>query len=42
LLLIAAAEPTGAPTLLWRAAERLGLAPDAAEPAETAGIAGDR
>jgi DNA-binding CsgD family transcriptional regulator len=38
LLLIAAAEPTGAPTLLWRAAERLGLAPDAAEPAETAGL----
>jgi DNA-binding CsgD family transcriptional regulator len=38
LLLAAAAEPVGDVALLWRAAERLGLRPDAAEPAETAGL----
>ena len=31
LLLLAAAEPTGDPLLLWRAAERLGIGPGAAE-----------
>ena len=34
LLLLAAADPTGDATLLWRAAQRLGLGPDAAAPAE--------
>ena len=34
LLLLAAAEPIGDPLLLWRAAERLGIAPAAAEEAE--------
>jgi DNA-binding CsgD family transcriptional regulator/tetratricopeptide (TPR) repeat protein len=38
LLLVAAAEPIGDITLLWRAAERLGIALDAAEPAVTAGL----
>jgi DNA-binding CsgD family transcriptional regulator len=38
LLLIAAAEPVGDPVLLWRAAERLGLAADAATPATAAGL----
>jgi DNA-binding CsgD family transcriptional regulator len=38
LLLVAAAEPLGDPALLWRAAERLGIARPAAEPAETAGL----
>jgi DNA-binding CsgD family transcriptional regulator len=38
LLLVAAAEPVGDVTLLWRAAERLGIAPAAAEPAENAGL----
>jgi DNA-binding CsgD family transcriptional regulator len=36
LLLIAAAEPIGDVTLLWRAAERVGIAPEAAAPAEAA------
>jgi hypothetical protein len=38
LLLLAAAEPLG--VLLWRAAELLGLAPVAAEPAEAIGLIG--
>jgi DNA-binding CsgD family transcriptional regulator len=38
LLLAAAAEPTGDVTLLWRAAEWLGVGPDAAAPAEAAGL----
>ena len=38
LLLVAAAEPTGEVALLWRAAERLGLPPEAAAPAEAAGL----
>ena len=38
LLLAAAAEPFGDMSLLWRAAERLGLGPDAAAPAEAAGL----
>ena len=38
LLLAAAAEPVGDVALLWRAAERLGLGADAAEPAQTAGL----
>jgi len=38
LLLIAAAEPTGDVTLLWRAAERLGIGADAVGPAEAAGL----
>ena len=36
LLLIAAADPLGDVTLLWRATERLGLRPDAIDPAEAA------
>ena len=36
-LLVAAAEPVGDPPLLWRAAERLGIGPSAAEAAEAAG-----
>jgi DNA-binding CsgD family transcriptional regulator len=36
LLLVAAAEPVGDVTLLWRAAERLGIGPDAVAPAEAA------
>jgi DNA-binding CsgD family transcriptional regulator len=38
LLLVAAAEPVGDVPLLWRAAERLGIAADAAAPAEAAGL----
>ena len=38
LLLVAAAEPLGDPALLWRAAERLGIAGSAREPAESAGL----
>jgi DNA-binding CsgD family transcriptional regulator len=36
LLLVAAAEPTGDPALLWRAAERLGIADAVLFPAESA------
>ena len=44
LLLVAAAEPVGDPLLLWRAAERLGIAPAAATSAEADGllVIGDR
>jgi DNA-binding CsgD family transcriptional regulator len=38
LLLLAAAEPVGDVPLLWRAAETLGIAPDAAGPARAAGL----
>jgi len=38
LLLVAAAEPVGDATLLWRAAESLGLRGDAGKPAEEAGL----
>jgi DNA-binding CsgD family transcriptional regulator/tetratricopeptide (TPR) repeat protein len=38
LLLVAAAEPVGDPALLWRAAERLGIAGKALEPGEDAGL----
>jgi DNA-binding CsgD family transcriptional regulator/tetratricopeptide (TPR) repeat protein len=38
LLLLAAAEPVGDPLLLWRAAERLGTGPAAAEGAEAHGL----
>jgi DNA-binding CsgD family transcriptional regulator len=38
LLLVAAAEPTGDPALLWRAAERLAIAASVLEPAESAGL----
>ncbi|WP_239154385.1 AAA family ATPase [Amycolatopsis sp. FDAARGOS 1241] len=38
LLLVAAAEPSGEPVLLWRAAERLGTGITAAAPAEQTGL----
>lgn len=38
LLLMAAVEPAGDATLLWRAAERLGIGTEAAAPAETEGL----
>jgi DNA-binding CsgD family transcriptional regulator len=38
LLLMAAVEPVGDPTLLWRAAASLGIAADAAASAEAAGL----
>ncbi|GIM91995.1 helix-turn-helix transcriptional regulator [Paractinoplanes toevensis] len=38
LLLVAAAEPAGDPLLLWRAAERLGIAPAAADTAQAEGL----
>src|ERR671914_51454 len=38
LLLVAAAEPAGDPALLWRATTRLGIAGEALEPAESAGV----
>jgi DNA-binding CsgD family transcriptional regulator len=38
LLLIAAAEPTGDPVLVWRAAELLGVSPSAAAVAEADGL----
>jgi DNA-binding CsgD family transcriptional regulator len=39
LLLLAAADPTGDPVLVWRAAGRLGIAARAARPATEAGLA---
>jgi len=39
LLLVAAADPTGDPTLMWRAAGRLGVGTQAAGPAAEAGLA---
>jgi DNA-binding CsgD family transcriptional regulator len=39
LLLLAAADPTGDPALVWRAAGRLGIAASAAAPAADAGLA---
>ena len=38
LLLLAAAEPVGDVTLLWRAADQLGIEPEAAVPAQAAGL----
>ena len=38
VLLVAAAEPLGDAALLWRAADGLGLGPDAAEAAQAAGL----
>jgi hypothetical protein len=40
LLLVAAAEPTGDPVLVWQAAARLGLSMNAAGDAEAAGLVG--
>jgi len=37
-LLVAAAEPTGNPTLLWRAAAELGIPTEASEPLESTGL----
>jgi DNA-binding CsgD family transcriptional regulator/tetratricopeptide (TPR) repeat protein len=39
LLLVAAADPTGDPVLMWRAAGRLGIGTQAAAPAAEAGLA---
>ena len=39
LLLLAAADPTGDPALVWRAADRLGIGAGAAAPAADAGLA---
>jgi DNA-binding CsgD family transcriptional regulator len=38
LLLVAAAEPTGEPALVWRAAERLGIGAEVLAPAADAGL----
>ncbi|MEW2355764.1 AAA family ATPase [Spirillospora sp. NPDC029432] len=38
LMLVAAAEPTGDPVLIWRAAGRLGVPASAAEPAQADGL----
>ena len=38
LLLLAAADPIGDPTLLWRAADHLAIGPDSATPAADAGL----
>ena len=38
LMLVAAAEPTGDPVLVWRAARRLGIPASAAEAAQTDGL----
>jgi DNA-binding CsgD family transcriptional regulator len=38
LLLVAAAEPVGDPVPVWRAAERLGIGAEAADPAAAAGL----
>jgi DNA-binding CsgD family transcriptional regulator len=38
LMLVAAAEPAGEPTLVWRAAERLGIGAEAVAPATDAGL----
>jgi DNA-binding CsgD family transcriptional regulator len=38
LLLVAAAEPVGDPLLVWRAAESLGIGPEAAAPADGVGL----
>ncbi|WP_433608103.1 AAA family ATPase [Dactylosporangium sp. CA-139114] len=38
LLAVAAAEPLGDPGMLWRAAQHLGVAPNALDPAVTAGL----
>jgi DNA-binding CsgD family transcriptional regulator len=38
LMLVAAAEPTGEPALVWRAAERLGIETEAVAPAADAGL----